>query len=120
MVSDSRAELEAGGAYARVVSGLTDTLREIRDYAREYADLNIISKLIFAAGHQERFEDLSQQLRDVTGQANLAVSADTRNKVMGMVSRLEAATAYVVRCPMASPIADRSSQRQAPRGGAER
>ena len=104
MVNESQADLDASGAYSRIVSSLTDTLREIRDYARDYADLNVISKLLFAAGHKERFEDLSQQLRDVTGQAMLAISADTRAKVSGMVSRLEAATAYVVRCGGALPV----------------
>jgi len=103
MISEGQAELNASGAYAKIVGGLTDTLKEIGDYAREYTDRHIIAKLLFAAGHKERFEDLSQQLRDVTGQATLAISTDTRSKVAGMVSRLEAATAYVVRCGWALP-----------------
>ena len=97
MINQAQADLRARGAYAKIVSALTDTLRDIRDYARAYADLSVFAKLLFAAGHKERFEDLSQQLRDVTAQATLAMSTETAAKMNEMLDRLRAATAYVVR-----------------------
>ena len=97
VIAESCVELQASGAYARIVSALTDALREICDYARAYGQRSVIAKLLFGSGHRERFEDLSGQLAELTRDATFAISTKTAAKVAGMVGRLQAATAYVVR-----------------------
>ena len=97
VIAESRAELQASGAYARIVSALTDALREICDYARAYGQRSVLARLLFSGGHKERFEDLSGQLAELTRDATFAISADTAARVAGMVGRLQAATAYVAR-----------------------
>jgi len=97
VIAESCAELQASGAYARIVSALTDALREICDYARAHGQRSVLAKLLFGFGHRERYDDLSGQLAELTRDATFAISAETAARVAGMVGRLQAATAYVVR-----------------------
>jgi hypothetical protein len=96
VIAESCAELQVSGAYARIISALTDALREICDYARAYGQRSVLAKLLFGFGHRERFEDLSGQLAELTRDATFALSTKTATRVAGMVGRLQAATAYVV------------------------
>jgi hypothetical protein len=102
-------------AFVSILGRFKELMDEIAAYARDYADRSVIAKLLFSSGHAEAFEELAGKLREVTRDATFAMTADTQSKVSAMVSRLEAATAYVVRrlCPTAALRADRLGRSRA-------
>ncbi|GFR47385.1 hypothetical protein Agub_g9100 [Astrephomene gubernaculifera] len=74
-------------AYMKLMSRFKDLLTELEEYAREFSSHIWLYRIITSSGDQQQYEDYAQQLRDLTIEAQFAVSVN----VAGMTEEMRAA-----------------------------